>query len=1039
MAGPLGCRLFSCKMECYAIFSYAHKIHSRKLFRHIDFCLSKFLTFSSKKHDPLTKPAFFQARTTMVDKMEANKASTSSDGSALEAMNSDGKEDIVVAAAKKQETFSPQVLKAVEEIFESRSVKEVREIEVRTRKEAEDKQEELRQIIGSSYKDAIANADDLVRMSEETKNLSECIEEIKDLVKIFGTLDVSEEAEEASRKNKSGDSADGTTGKHENDEIDQELRDVLYAAGSRVKYLVDSPEQIWGYLEAGSCYEAAKRFGASKVILACLQEKMKAEERIFKTFPLITAQANALHSFAGQISKRSRLALQRVTDTPEQVASALCAVCVVEDIKEPRVLLQVLLQSRRAWVRANLRKLNSETDALRLGKALGLICAEIRKTTRLARKLFVENEDSEEGKPLFFQTLNRRPMEGNSQFSGVSEATREDELWHESISARERSTVPQSKESVSSAIQSWLADVAVDAKTRGKNVFEGLDKCARLAEAERNANEMCEKIERAHLRKLSAGKSNNSTIMTTSWSEFSLAFLDKDIDILTTLFEEPMLERGKTLLANSLAHVSARKLLNDALTEESILENIKAGENTDFWLNEDSSNSNTPGSPPGLSLARSLASKIDQSLKSARDDALLLARHGGKSSSSYSSLYDEKRIQFLEPFVKEEAARGIVGFSSFLNEKVEEIKRDSVKRTRSKDIVVEKALLCGRLAHAIATHSSELSLILGPASEWYNVKTSTGSVRKASSKTCQNGSNRILTETNEALISSSDEAFSIWVEYASSLCIKDLEENLLNDDQLELAHAPHDWETIALGTSDDVTIELPVLPSSYVMEMLHRASRLVSKAGGHVLSKRALKHFADALGCGAMSVYANFLGLSDSSVSKKVQLLNNTELSEKGALQMLFDQRLVHDFLAGGVKPSPVAPKLANEKAQVITQSLVKGIDPIDWATYEPHLWENEAKCYVRCSVLLGSFVQLYKLHKDVSTAASKKRTPASSTTSTASETLRFSYLPVSLPALRGGSGRDAEKGEVDWGLIQNLKDESNEQSNVFSKIASFF
>ena len=99
---------------------------------------------------------------------------------------------------------------------------------------------------------------------------------------------------------------------------------MLYAAGSRVKYLVDSPEQIWGYLEAGSCYEAAKRFGASKVILACLQEKMKADERIFKTFPLITAQANALHSFSGQISKKSRLALQRVTDTP----SKLLRLCV---------------------------------------------------------------------------------------------------------------------------------------------------------------------------------------------------------------------------------------------------------------------------------------------------------------------------------------------------------------------------------------------------------------------------------------------------------------------------------------------------------------------------------------------------------------------------------------------------------------------------------------------------------------------------------------------------------------------------------------
>ena len=42
--------------------------------------------------------------------------------------------------------------------------------------------------------------------------------------------------------------------------------------------------------------------------------------------------------------------------------------------------------------------------------------------------------------------------------------------------------------------------------------------------------------------------------------------------------------------------------------------------------------------------------------------------------------------------MKEEAARGIVGFSSFLSEKVAEIKRDSVKRNRTKDVVVEKAL-----------------------------------------------------------------------------------------------------------------------------------------------------------------------------------------------------------------------------------------------------------------------------------------------------------------------------------------------------------
>jgi conserved oligomeric Golgi complex subunit 1 len=943
----------------------------------------------------------------------------------------------------KSKEFSPQVMKAVEEIFATRSLKEVKEIEIRTRKEAEDKQEELRQIIGSSYKDAIANADDLVLMSKETEKLSKCIEEIKELVKTFSEFGL-EETETASSSSSSTTNNNNNNNNNNKGEMDKELRDVLYAAGSRVKYLLDSPEQIWGYLEAGSCFEAVKRFGASKVILASLQDEMKTDERVFKTFPLITAQANALHSFAGQISRRSRLALQRVTDTPEQVASALCAIYVVEDIKEPKVMLQVLLQSRRAWVRANLRKLNSETDSLKLGKALGLIISEIRKTIRVARKLFVENDDREKGQeiiPLFFEILNQRPIEGNSQFSGVFEPTKEDKMWHEAISAREKSATPESKQNISSEIQKWLVDLAADAKARGKQVFEGLDKCSRVAEAERNANEMCEKIERANLKKLSGGSNSSSS----SWSEFSLSFLEKDVNILTTLFEEPMLERGKTLLANTLAHVSARKSLNDALTDESILENIKDGEKTDFWLTEDSSNSsNIPGAPPGLRLARLLASKIDQSLKSARDDAMLLARQGGKSSSTYSSTAnDEKRIKFLEPFVKEEAARGIVGFSSFLNEKVEEIKRDSAKRTHKKNIIVEKALLCGRLAHAIAEYSVELSLVLGPASEWYISNKASGG-RMLSKQQSASNSNRILTETNEALISASDEAFKIWVDYASSLCVKDLEENLLSDDQLELNSVPYDWETISLGTSDNVTIELPVLPSSYVLEMMHKASRMISKAGGHLLSRRALKHFADTLGDSAVSAYANFLGLSNAAVPQKVQLINNTELSEKGKLQMLFDQRFVHDYLAGGVKSNATAPKLANLKAKLITQSLVKGLDPIDWATYEPYLWENEAKCYIRCSVLLGSFAQLYRLHKNVSSTASNKRTPTSSSSVTASETLRFSYLPVSLPALRGGSGRDAEKGQVEWGVIQNLKDESLEQKeHMFSKIgagiANFF
>ena len=41
------------------------------------------------------------------------------------------------------------------------------------------------------------------------------------------------------------------------------------------------------------------------------------------------------------------------------------------------------------------------------------------------------------------------------------------------------------------------------------------------------------------------------------------------------------------------------------------------------------------------------------------------------------------------------------------------------------------------------------------------------------------------------------------------------------------------------------------------------------------------------------------------------------------------------------------------------TEALAERLDPIDWATYEPYLWGNAARCYQRSAVLLGSLVQV--------------------------------------------------------------------------------
>lgn len=46
--------------------------------------------------------------------------------------------------------------------------------------------------------------------------------------------------------------------------------------------------------------------------------------------------------------------------------------------------------------------------------------------------------------------------------------------------------------------------------------------------------------------------------------------------------------------------------------------------------------------------------------------------------------------------------------------------------------------------------------------------------------------------------------------------------------------------------------------------------------------------------------------------------------------------------------------------------SLGNQLDPIDWATYEPYLWANEATYYQRAATLFGALLQTRRLHSQV-------------------------------------------------------------------------
>lgn len=85
-------------------------------------------------------------------------------------------------------------------------------------------------------------------------------------------------------------------------------------------------------------------------------------------------------------------------------------------------------------------------------------------------------------------------------------------------------------------------------------------------------------------------------------------------------------------------------------------------------------------------------------------------------------------------------------------------------------------------------------------------------------------------------------------------------------------------------------------------------------------------------------------------------------------------------------------------------------LDPIDWATYEPHLWTNVQQYYQRTSVLLGTLGQLQKPYADAPRTAAAGAGTDFNAVNLLPVAPRFHYLPISTPTALHGVSKQ-------WGL----------------------
>ncbi|KAA8529701.1 hypothetical protein F0562_034199 [Nyssa sinensis] len=187
-----------------------------------------------------------------------------------------------------------------------------------------------------------------------------------------------------------------------------------------------------------------------------------------------------------------------------------------------------------------------------------------------------------------------------------------------------------------------------------------------------------------------------------------------------------------------------------------------------------------------------------------------------------------------------------------------------------------------------------------------------------------------------------------------------------------------------------------------------------------------------------IGIYADFLSTEEAGGS---------EVSDKGVLQVLFDLRFAADVLSGGdyntnkelSENSKV--KLPFRRKQDVNQTksaikeridglvnrLSQRLDPIDWLTYEPYLWENERQSYLRHAVLFGFFVQLNRMYTDT---VQKFPSNSESNIMRCSMVPRFKYLPISAPALssRGATKASTSTSVDDVSSRSSWKSYTNEE-----------
>ncbi|XP_059647293.1 conserved oligomeric Golgi complex subunit 1 [Cornus florida] len=953
-----------------------------------------------------------------------------------------------------------------ESLFRAKPISEIRNVEAGTRKQIEDKSEELRQLVGNRYRDLIDSADSIVQMKASCESISANISAIHHA--ILHSLSAETPKFTVSPNPK---------------------RFKCYYVACRVKYLMDTTESIWGRLDESMFLEAAARYVRAKQVHHSLFNNEDNKDML-PNFPLLQHQWQIVESFKVQISQRSR---ERLLDQAlglgiSAYADALAAVAVMDEL-DPKQVLSLFLDSRKACI---LQKLSTCSVATTASSDVILVFCEVMKIIQVSvgqvGELFLQVLND---MPLFYKVILGFPP-ASQLFGGILNPDEEVRLWELFRDKLESVMVMLSRDFIAKTCSDWLRNCGKEIvnKISGRYLIDVIGSGQELSSAEKLIRETMDS-KQVLQGSIDWLKTVFGSEIELPWNRIRELVLEDDVDLWDEIFEDAFVRRMRTIIDSRFDELTGVVKVKEsvcAVVETSadlvdfqayLKRSATAG---GVWFMEPNNKKTGP-----LAGSRELPVESDfHSCLNAYFGAEVSRIRDAVDSSCKSVLVDllsflespkaSLRLKDLAPYLQNKCYGSISAILMELKNELEHLsaalgngKRDS--ESVPLPVLVERSLFIGRLLFAFQKHSRHIPVILGSPRMWINetaaaVSGKSPSLLRHSSITIDSpkfdsigkkmldSSKRQTSLATSALFGVADSsspqleelsrrtrdlcirAHDLWISWVSGELSAILSEDFRRDDGLSTTSPLRGWEETIVKqeqsteSQSEMKISLPSMPSLYINSFLFQACEEIHRVGGHVLDKTILQKFASTLLKKVIDIYADLLSNEEVCSSK---------LSDKGVLQVLLDLKFVVDVLSGGdcdtheelSKNSKAkfpfrrkqdvnqTKSVIREQVDGLISRLSQRLDPIDWLTYEPYLWENERQSYLRHAVLFGFFVQLNRMYMD-----SMQRMPSNSESNVmrCSTVPRFKYLPISAPAL-------SSRGTTKTSISTSLDDVSSRSS----------